>query len=42
MAAPGALEEIAKAENQMRRQLWLVAKARRGLAKILRAGQGKT
>jgi len=42
MAAPGALEEIAKAENQMRRQLWLMAKARRGLARAARAGQGET
>jgi hypothetical protein len=42
MAVPATLEALAKAENEMRRQLWLVAKARRGLAKILRAGQGKT
>jgi hypothetical protein len=41
MAVPGALEEIAKAENEMRRQLWLVAKARRSLARAARAGQGK-
>ena len=41
MAVPGALEALAKAENQMRRQLWLMAKARRGLARAARAGQGK-
>ena len=40
MAVPGALDAIAKAENEMRRQLWLVAKARRGLARMARAGQG--
>jgi hypothetical protein len=40
MALPGALEAVAKAENQMRRQLWLVAKARRSLAKAMRAEQG--
>lgn len=40
MALPGALEAVAKAENQMRRQLWLVAKARRSLAKAVRAEQG--
>ena len=41
MAVPGALEALAKAENQMRKELWLMAKARRGLARAARAGQGK-
>jgi hypothetical protein len=41
MAAPGALEALAKVENEMRKQFWLMAKARRGLARTLRAGQGQ-
>ena len=41
MAVPGTLEALAKSENQMRKQLWLMAKARRGLARAVRAGQGK-
>jgi hypothetical protein len=41
MAVPGALEALAKAENEMRRQLWLMAKARRGLARMARAGRGQ-
>jgi hypothetical protein len=41
MAVPGTLEALAKMENQMRKQLWLMAKARRGLTRTLRAGQGK-
>ncbi|MGA7741344.1 MAG: hypothetical protein WBP56_08255 [Polyangia bacterium] len=41
MALPGALDTIAKAENQVRKQLWLVSKARRSLARTLRAEQGE-
>ena len=41
MALPGALDAIAKAENQVRKQLWLVSKARRSLARTLRAEQGE-
>ena len=38
---PGALEALADLGNRIHRQLWVMARARRGLAKILRAGQGK-
>ncbi len=41
MAVPGTLEALAKAENEMRKQIWLMAKARRGLARAERAGQGE-
>jgi hypothetical protein len=36
MAVPGALDALAKAENQMRKQLWLMSKARRSLARTVR------
>jgi hypothetical protein len=40
-ALPGALESLVKLENQLRKQLWFMAKARRGLARMARAGQGQ-
>jgi hypothetical protein len=39
-AMPAVLERLAKLENQLRKQLWSLAKARRGLNRIVRAGQG--
>ena len=38
-ALPGTLESLATLENRMRRELWQVAKARRGLARIVRKGE---
>jgi len=42
MALPGVLEALAKLENQMRRQPWGIAMARRSLARTVRAGQEDT
>jgi hypothetical protein len=39
IATPGTLEALAKAENQLRKQLWFMAKARRGLARMVRKGE---
>jgi hypothetical protein len=38
-ALPGTLESLATLENRMRKELWHVAKARRGLARMARAGR---
>jgi hypothetical protein len=40
-ALPETLGSLARLENRMRRELWHVAKARRGLARMTRAGQGQ-
>ena len=42
MAAPGALEALAKLENWLRKHLWLLSRARRSLARTVRAGQENT
>jgi hypothetical protein len=40
-ALPDTLESLARLENRMRKELWHVAKARRGLARMARAGRGQ-